>query len=134
MALKPEYGSIVGLMSGVLVYSVYRAALPSAADSRSVAAGNPDLASSEKTAEWIAASVAAGMGIITRDPTVFVIGGGTMVGLAWMHRHAVWSPPGGTVAMPSIEQPRGTHTPTTADDATARANPVAEPIIGGGFF
>lgn len=126
MALKAEHSIIGGVITGVLVYGVYTASLPSTADSRSVPAGNPDLNRSERTAEWMAASVAAGVSLIARDPTIFIIGGGTMVGLAWMHRHAVWSQPltgkpGNPVESSTDITPRVAPSPATADSMTQAA-------------
>lgn len=87
MALPKEYSVIGGVAVGALVYGVYSAALPSAADARSMKP-NTDLSSSERTASWISAGVVAGVSLLAKDPTIFIIGGTMVVAMAWMHRHA----------------------------------------------
>lgn len=88
MALKIENSVIAGIAVGTLVYGMYNMALPSVADARSLESNNVDLAAAEKTAEWTSAAVVAGVSLIARDPTIFVIGGTIMVALSWIHRHA----------------------------------------------
>ena len=88
MALKLEASLGIGLATATVVYGVYQSSLPSAADTRSIDANNADLAKAERTASWTAAAVVSGVSLIARDPTIFIIGGATMVSMAWMHRHA----------------------------------------------
>lgn len=88
MALKPEFSVLTGVATGVVVYGVYQNAMPSVADIRSLDANNADLNKAERTASWTAAAVVAGVSLIARDPTIFIIGGSVMVAMAWMHRHA----------------------------------------------
>jgi hypothetical protein len=35
-----------------------------------------------------AAAAVAGVSLLSKDPTVFVLGGGMIVALSWWHRHA----------------------------------------------
>jgi len=86
--MKPEYSVMTGTMTAVVVYGIYQNALPSVADVRSLQANNADLAKSERAASWMSAAVVAGVALIAKDPTVFIIGGAAVVGMAWFHRHA----------------------------------------------
>jgi Ni,Fe-hydrogenase I large subunit len=88
MALKPEFSLLTGLATATVVYGVYQNSLPAVADVRSLQANNNDLAKSERVASWTGAAVVAGVSLIAKDPTVFIIGGATLVAMAWMHRHA----------------------------------------------
>jgi hypothetical protein len=108
MALKPEFSILGGIATGALVYGVYAASLPSVADTRSLQANNPDLAKSERVASWTSAGVVAGVSLIAKDPTIFIIGGTMVVAMAWMHRHAnSVNPSTGTMAssmVPRVSQ------------------------------
>jgi len=88
MALKPEFSVLTGLATATVVYGIYQTSMPSVADVRSLQANNGDIAKSERTASWAAAGVVSGVALIAKDPTIFIIGGGTLVAMAWMHRHA----------------------------------------------
>lgn len=86
--LPPQASLGVGLATAAVVYSIYNKALPPIADMRVADSQNRDLASSERLATWTATGVVAGISLIARDPDIFVIGGLTVVALAWWHRHA----------------------------------------------
>lgn len=88
MALKAETSLTVGLATAAVVYSVYSNALPTVADIRVGDANDDHIARAEQLAAWTAAGVVAGVALIAKDPTVFVMGGTMVVALAWWHRHA----------------------------------------------
>src|SRR4029453_2490924 len=88
MALRPEASVMVGLATATLVYGVYSAALPPVADVRVADPNNPDIESAERLAAWTSAAAVAGISLITKDSTVFVIGGTMAIVLSWWHRHA----------------------------------------------
>jgi len=88
MALPRQVSLGVGLATAALVWGIYNSALPSVAEARVSAPNDADLAATERAASWTAAAAVAGVSLISRDPTVFVLGGSMVVGLAWWHRHA----------------------------------------------
>jgi hypothetical protein len=88
MALKPEISLGVGLATAAVVYGVYTTALPTIADARSLPPGNNDLVSSEKTAAWMSAAVVGAISLISKDPTVFILGGSMVVALSWWYKHS----------------------------------------------
>lgn len=88
MALKAETSLFVGLTTATIVYGIYQGALPTLADVRTVEPNNTDLQSAEKTATWTAAAVVAGVSLLARDATVFIMGGTMLVALSWLHRYS----------------------------------------------
>jgi hypothetical protein len=86
--LKPETSIMVGLATAGAVAAIYSNALPPITDIRLAEAGDPDVSGSERGAAVLSAVVVAGIAFISKDPTVLVIGGATMLGLSWFHRHA----------------------------------------------
>jgi len=88
MALKREVSLGVGLATAALVWGTYQTALPSVTDVRVGEPGDRHIAATERTATWTSAAIVAGISLISKDPTVFVLGGSMIVVLAWWHRHA----------------------------------------------
>jgi hypothetical protein len=89
MSLRtPEVSIGVGLAVGTVVYGIYQGALPPVADVRSLDAHNQDVAASERMAGWTAAAVVAGISLLAKDGTVFIIGGSMVIAMSLWHRHA----------------------------------------------
>lgn len=88
MALKPEFSIMTGLTVAALVYAVYSNALPPVADVRTAQPGNDDVDAANKLAGWTAAGAVAGISLIAKDATVFILGGTMVVVLNWWHKHA----------------------------------------------
>ncbi len=102
MALSREVSLGVGLATAALVYGIFQSGLPSVAEVRTTPPGDTDAAAAERSATWIAAAVVSGISLITKDPTVFVLGGSMVVAYAWWHRHAnMHNPSLGSATMPS---------------------------------
>lgn len=88
MALKPEVSLPVAAATAGLVYALYTNATPPVADIRVAPADNPDIDSSRKMAAWTATAVVCGVSLIAKDPTIFVIGGASIIAMDWWTRHA----------------------------------------------
>lgn len=86
--LKAEVGIPAALATAAVVYAVYTQATPSIADIRSAPAGDDHIEASRKGAAWISAGIVAGISLLTKDPTIFVVGGAMVIGLDWWTRHA----------------------------------------------
>jgi hypothetical protein len=86
--LKREVSLGVGLATAALVWGIYQGALPTLAEGRVSDPQDRDLAGAERAASWTAAAAVAGVSLIAKDPTVFILGGSMVVALAWLHRHA----------------------------------------------
>lgn len=100
MSLKPEVSIPVALAVGTLVYGIYQNALPPIVDIRTAAPNHPDVASSEKGAAWTSAAIVAGVALVAKDMTVFIVGGGMIIALSWWHNHANMVNPEFGVAVP----------------------------------
>jgi hypothetical protein len=127
MALKIETSVLAGLATGTLVYGIYQSALPTQADIRSLEAQNSDIERSEKVASWTSAAVVAGVSLIARDPTIFVIGGTIMVGMSWMNRHANAVTPTLSSVTP-LRSPNTSQADAPGEYATPKA-PVYDSVI-----
>ena len=107
MALKtPEASIAAGLATAGLVYTIFDMSLPPLADVRTLDSGNRDVSSSERTATAVSGAMVAGLGLLTGDPTVFVIGGAMVIALAWLYRHSnAVSPLTGTMLPGNLSVP-----------------------------
>lgn len=88
MSLKPDAEISIALATGVAAYSAYQFALPSMADVRSLEPNNTDIQSSERVAAWTAAGIVSVISLITKSPSVFMVGGLVVIATSWTVRHA----------------------------------------------
>lgn len=86
--LAPKESVGTGLALGGIAFTVFNMSLPPLTDIRAAEPENGDVFRSERTATWIAAGIVVGVSAMVGDATVFVIGGSTVVLLAWLYRHA----------------------------------------------
>lgn len=93
MASRAEISIPTGLAVGTLVYTIYNRGMPPALDMRAAPAGDPTVESVRKQNAWLAAATVAGVSLIAKDATVFIIGGVMVVALDWMTRANVWTNP-----------------------------------------
>lgn len=105
MALKREVSLGVGLATAALVWGVYNSALPSIADVRVGEPDDKDIAATERAATWASAAAVGAVSLISRDATVFILGGSMVVIMAWWHRHSnMHNSTLGNAVMPSSRQ------------------------------
>lgn len=83
---KPEVSLGLGLATATVVISVYSHGMPKAVDIRSHEPQDADLETVRKQNAWLAAGVVAGISLLARDTTIFVMGGITLVALDWLTR------------------------------------------------
>lgn len=126
MAQKPEVSLGLALATGTIVYAVHQNMTPSVADVRSLESNNVDVQSAERAATWMSAAIVAGISLLAKDPTIFIVGGAVTIALAWTTRHAdqvdtvtkrasvsmnplqqVGSTPSGTTGMDTVEKSSG---------------------------
>lgn len=93
MALKPEVSLTVAAATGALVYGIFQAELPSMADVHAAPAHNQFVSTSVNVAGWTAAAAVAGISLLAKDPTVFVVGGSLAAFLTWRAKHANFTNP-----------------------------------------
>ena len=88
MALRPEFSIMGGLAVATIIYAIHANATPTQADISALPANTPDIDRSERIATWTSAGVVAGISLIAKDPTIFILGSAAAVGLAWWTRHS----------------------------------------------
>lgn len=86
--LKPEGSIVAGLATAALVYGVYQMDLPPMAVVGATEAHDANIESARKKAAWTTAAMVAGVSLLARDKTIFILGGGILVILDWHARHA----------------------------------------------
>lgn len=86
--LEPKVSLPVGLAVAAVVFSIYSNATPTIAEMRHVEPNDQGIASARKGATWTAAGVVGGISLLTKDPTIFVVGGAMVVAMDFWTRHA----------------------------------------------
>lgn len=128
MALKPEAGVLAGLAVVTVVFAIHQNATPSQADIQALPAGTPDIDKAERKATWLSAGVVSVVSLLAKDPTIFVLGSGATVAMAFWTRNSNWAESiGGRYLSPSEAMQAGT-------DSTGPAPVETEPyeMFGGG--
>lgn len=96
--LKPSESVTVALGVAAGVLALY-GNLPDTPLIRISEPDDEDMANEERKAALLSAAFVSGVAAITRDPTVFVIGGLTMITCSWWHKHAnAFDPQTGRIA------------------------------------
>lgn len=91
MNLKPNEEIQVSALTVALVYGVYQLNAPNLADVRASQPGTPNsehVHGSVKAAAWTATILTAGLALLGKSPTIFIVGGITNVIEAWKLMHA----------------------------------------------
>lgn len=88
MGLKPEVSLGLAAAVATVVYAVHQNATPSIADIRSLDKNNSDVQSAERAASWTSAGIVAGISLLAKDATIFIVGGAMVIAMAWTTRHA----------------------------------------------
>lgn len=86
--LKPEISIPAALALGVAVYGIFQVNLPNLTEVRAADMGNKDVESAERAATWESAGLVSTISLISKDPTIFLVGGAITLALAWKYRHA----------------------------------------------
>src|SRR4051812_19079373 len=89
--LKPEASIGTSLAVCAVVYAIHSNFTPSVADMQALPSGNVDVDAAERKATWLSAGVVAGVSLLAKDPTIFVLGSAATIALAWFSRHATWT-------------------------------------------
>lgn len=86
--LKPEVSLPVGLAVAAVVYGIYSNMTPTIAEIRHADAQDANIAASRKAAAWTSAAVVAGISLMAKDPTIFIVGSFSVVAIDFLTRHA----------------------------------------------
>ncbi len=122
--LKPSESMMVSLGVIAGVAAIY-GNLPSIPEIRISDPDDDDMAKSEKSAALLAIAFVGGVAGITKDPTVFVLGGLTMISLSWWHKHANAFDPATGRVVGAGAQPLGKTYAQMADDSVQETETVS---------
>lgn len=89
--LKPSEEIQVGALTGAIVYGVFQLNVNGLADVRASQPGTPDaqhVHASVKSAAWTATIITAGLALLAKSPTIFIIGGIMTTVESWKYYHA----------------------------------------------
>jgi hypothetical protein len=90
---RPEISLGLGLAVATLAYGIYNRGFPPGVDMRAAKEGDEHGQTVAKQSAWAAAATVAGVSILAKDHTIFIIGGSTVVVLDWLTRYNLWSNP-----------------------------------------
>lgn len=108
----------IALATAGVVWVTYDHFMPSVVDHRVGQAGDKDANAAERAATMTASAVVGALWLVTKDPLVMMLGAGTIVALAWTHRHANMVNP--LTSRATVAESMG-QTAATSDDATGAA-------------
>jgi hypothetical protein len=101
-SLKPSEEVQLSALVAALVYSVFSLNAPNLADVKAAQPNNSTVHKSVKTAALTAVAVTAGVAILSKSPTVYVVGGAVIIAESWKYMGANATQPNtGAVVVPS---------------------------------
>lgn len=109
MPLKPEVGLAVGVSTAALVWAIFQSHVPNTADIRS-SQKNTAVESARKAATVEAIVAVAGISLLAKDPSIFIIGGAFTAIESWMKMHASYVDPATNKVAPAVAGPSETST------------------------
>ena len=118
MALKPESSITVSALTAVGVIGIFQLNAPNLADVRASQPGGAasvNTHKSVKTATWTSAVLVAGLGLLAKDPAIYIVGAAVTVLEAWKYHYANVTDAKGNVVAPG-----------------ANATGQAQPTLNGG--
>lgn len=86
--LKPEHSVAIGIGVGAVDLLVFNGLLPNTTDVRTANPQNADVESERRKAVIYCVGVNGFVSLITRDWTVFLIGGIVTIGMSYVYAHA----------------------------------------------
>lgn len=89
--LKPNEQIVTSAAVAAAVYAIFQVNAPNLADVKASAPGGPaslNTFKSVKMATYTSVALVAGLGILAKDPTIYIVGGLVVVAEAWKFHHA----------------------------------------------
>lgn len=86
--LKPDTSVMVGVSTAALVGFIYSYGVPPIALMSATAPQDPNIDVGRRKSAWTAAAAVAVLSLMSKDKTVFVLGGLTVIALDWHARMA----------------------------------------------
>ena len=91
--LKPENSIIAGLAVMGLVYADYQLNVGTISQVHMTDANHPAVETSRKKAGYSAFVLVAGIGLISRDTNIVILGAATIIAMELTYRHAIMADP-----------------------------------------
>ena len=86
--LKPSDEIVVSGLSATIVYAIFANNVPNLADVRHDQPGNTNTYKAVNTATWTSVAVVASIALLSKSPTVFIVGGAMTLLETWKHHFA----------------------------------------------
>lgn len=115
--LKPENSVIAGVAVMGSVYALYNLNIGTSAQAAATDANHPVLESSRKKAGYESFLLVAGLGLITKDANIIILGSATIIAMELTYRHSIMAHPSSGVMQPpgqSVYEPAQNVYPMTA--------------------
>ena len=103
MALKPNEEIIASALTAVAVYSIFQLNAPNLADvkaSRPGGGASANTHKSVKTAVYTSALLVSGLGLLAKDPTIYIVGAVVTIAEGWKYYHANSTDAAGNIVAP----------------------------------
>lgn len=91
--LKPEGSVVAGIATGALVIAIYQMNVGNVVQVHMTPAGDRNVAASRRKAAIQAVAAVSAISLLTKDATIFILGGGITFLVDWHIRHAHQSAP-----------------------------------------
>jgi hypothetical protein len=98
--LKPENSIVAGIAVMGTVYGVYQLNVGTTAQAAATDANHPVLESSRKKASYEAAVIVAGIGLISHDANIIILGAATIIAMELTYRHSIMAHPATGIMQP----------------------------------
>jgi hypothetical protein len=101
--LKPENSIVAGLAVVALVYADYQMNVGTVSQVQMSAANHPAIESSRKKAGYTAVILVAGIGLISKDANILILGAAAIIAMEVNYRHAIMASPETGIMQPPTE-------------------------------
>jgi hypothetical protein len=98
--LKPENSVVAGVAVMGAVYANYELQVGNVSQAHASDSNHPILESSRKKAGYTSFILVAGIGLITKDANIVILGAATIIALELVYRHAIMANPQTGVMQP----------------------------------
>lgn len=98
MQLQPPQEIQISAATAAIVYGIFSLNVRNLSDVKAAPSGNQNVHNSVKTAAWTSTILVAGLGLLAKSPTIYIVGGAMIVAESWKYYH-------GNVTDPSTGKP-----------------------------
>lgn len=91
--LKPEGSVVAGIATIGAVYGLYQLNVGTVAEAHATPDNHPALETSRRKAGYSSLVLVAGLSLLTKDATIFILGCATIIGMEIAYRHGIMVDP-----------------------------------------